>query len=98
MKTRQPWHVLVAAALALAASAGAVDAQVAIDQLFASHYSFVDLGAVPGLPANAAGLTFVPGDPNTILIGGAANSLVSDVFSIHVTRDASNHVTGFDGM
>jgi hypothetical protein len=64
---------------------------------FTTDYSVVDLGAVPGLPAPAGGLTFLPGDPDTILIGGAANTFSGDVFSIGVTRDAGQHVTGFTG-
>src|SRR5262249_36590795 len=52
---------------------------------------------VAGLPGHAGGLTFVPGDPSTLLIGGNADSPVAGVYSFKVTRDASKHVTGFTG-
>lgn len=65
---------------------------------FDVDFSFVDLGAVPGLPPPAGGLTFVPGNPGVLLIGGAANTFSGKIYSIGVVRDASQHVTGFSGM
>src|SRR5512143_674140 len=41
---------------------------------FDTDYSIVDLGGVPSLPTPFGGLTFKAGDPNTILIGGAARA------------------------
>lgn len=64
---------------------------------FADSYSFTSLGSVPGLPTNYGGLTFLLGDPNTVLIGGAANQASARVFKIQVVRDANNHVTSFSG-
>ena len=76
--------------------AGTAIAQT-IAPTFDPDYDFVVLGAVPSLPTNAGGLTFAPSDPNTILIGGAANGFTADVFSIAVTRGAGGHITAFSG-
>ena len=70
---------------------------ITIDPFYAGSYSFTDLGSVPGLPAPYGGLTLLAGDTNTLLIGGSANTASGDLYSIGVTRDASNHITGFTG-
>src|SRR5688572_3365655 len=83
-------------ALTLALWAPFATAQT-IQPPFDEDYSYIDLGAVPELPPPAGGLTFMPGDPDTILIGGAANTLSGEIFSIGVTRDVDGHINGFDG-
>src|SRR5262245_944095 len=83
-------------ALLVAAFATTAGAQV-IQPPFDADYSFVDFGAVPSLPPNAGGLTFVPGDPNTLLIGGSANNSAGVIHSIGVTRGVGGHITGFSG-
>jgi len=65
---------------------------------FDMSYTIVDLGSVPGLPPLYGGLTFKFDDPNVILIGGNANGALGSLYSIGVTRDAMNHITGFTGM
>lgn len=62
---------------------------------FAANYSVNSLGAVAGLPTNYGGLAFI--DSDTLLIGGAANGASGSLYTIDVTRDAQNHVTGFAG-
>jgi PEP-CTERM motif len=62
---------------------------------FSADYSFVNLGSVAGLPSNYGGLAFL--DSDTILIGGQANTASGSLYTIDVTRDASNHITGFVG-
>jgi hypothetical protein len=42
-------------------------------------------------------LTFLLGDPNTLLIGGSANNTTGKLYAIQVMRDAGNHITGFTG-
>lgn len=64
---------------------------------FDSDYSVSLLGTVPGVPTNYGGLTFAKDDPNTILIGGAANQAVGNVYSIGVVRSPSGRIVGFDG-
>lgn len=72
-------------------------AQITIDPAYAGQYSFVDLGEVPNLPSPYGGLTFKAGDPDTILIGGGANSAEGLLYSIRVRRDATRHIVGFSG-
>ncbi len=62
---------------------------------FSSFYSLTDLGVVPELPITYAGMTFKAGDPNTLLIGGAANTFNAGIYAVTVTRGDNNHITGF---
>jgi len=87
--------VALFAAFATLVSAPAV-AQV-LQPPFDTDYAIVNLGSVPSLPTPYGGLTFKAGDPNTILIGGAANTFSGKIYSIGVTRDAGQHVTGLTG-
>lgn len=64
---------------------------------FNVDYTATSLGSIAGLPTNYGGLTFKLGDPNTILIGGAANTASGLLYEVAVTRDANNHITGFSG-
>lgn len=83
-------------AFALLAVPGIAGAQT-IQPPYNSVYTLTDLGSVPGVPTRYGGLTFLPSDPNTIIIGGAANGASGQLFSIGVTRGAGNHITGFGG-
>lgn len=89
------YTVFVGAAVS-ALSAAATSAQT-IAPAFASNYSFTDLGSVPGLPSAYGGLTTMFGDPNTLLIGGQANSADGRFHTIGVVRDMDGHITGFSG-
>ncbi len=60
-------------------------------------YTITDLGSVPGVPTNYGGLTFKTGDPDTILIGGAANNAAGNLYAIAITRDSGHHISGFSG-
>lgn len=64
---------------------------------FATDYSAISLGSVPGLPTQYGGLTFKLGDPNTILIGGNANVASGLLYEIGVVRGVDNRITGFAG-
>ncbi len=64
---------------------------------FAGSYSAISLGSASGVPGSYGGLTFLAGDPNTLLLGGSANSPSGAVYRIGLTRDAMNRVTGFSG-
>lgn len=68
-----------------------------IEPPFCGVYSATDLGAVPGLPPSYGGLTFLTGDPDTLLIGGNANTAPGELYSITVVRDSDDHVIGFSG-
>ncbi len=65
---------------------------------FVTAYNFVDLGSVPGLPPLYGGLTFQLGNPNTLLIGGNANTASGRLYEIGVVRDVDNRITGFTGI
>jgi len=87
---------MIAAFMILVLAANSAPAQV-IAPAFAGNYSFIDLGSATGVPTNYGGLTLKAGDPNTLLIGGAANSSIGSIYQISVTRGAGNHITGFSG-
>lgn len=65
---------------------------------FSNSYSVSNLGSVPGLPKPYAGLTFKADDPNTLLIASTTDSTDGNIFSIGVTRDDDNHITGFTDL
>src|SRR5438045_3798297 len=64
---------------------------------FSDDYTCTSLGAVPGLSNPYGGLTFKYDDPNTLLIGGAANGSAGRIYQVGVIRDANMHITGFSG-
>lgn len=68
-----------------------------IEAPFASHYNFIDLGEPPGGIGNLGGITFQPGEPDTLLIGGRATSLLAAIHALGVVRDADGHITAFSG-
>src|SRR6185436_11670905 len=84
------------ASIAIALAPAALRAQT-FGPNFAADYSFVDLGTPSGVPARLGGVTFKPNDPNTLWIGGAANSPIGAIYEIGVTRNAQGHITGFNG-
>ncbi len=85
--------------LLLPASAGAI----ALGPDFADDYSFINLGTPPNLvtggpfPTNLGGVNLNPNNSNALLLGGAANQAAGAIYSVGVTRDAGNHITGFSG-
>ena len=64
---------------------------------YSTKYSIFDLGTVSGLPTPYGGLTLRAGTSSTLLIGGSANTGAGGIYSIGLTRDASNHINGFTG-
>lgn len=64
---------------------------------FADDYTLRDLGTPPGIPSPLGGVTFLAGDPNTLLVGGAANTASGGIYAIGVVRDTEGHIIGFDG-
>jgi hypothetical protein len=85
--------LLVAACLAATGGASAQAQVLGTD--FAAAYTVTDLGSVAGLPALYGGLTFA--DNNTLLIGGNANTEPGRIYSVGVSRDSANRITGFSG-
>ena len=84
------------AALFLALAAFSARAQV-IQPPYDTVYTLTDLGTIPNLPTPYGGLDFLSGNPNAIVIGGAANSASGQIFRVNVVRDAQNHIVGFSG-
>ena len=74
------------------------DPRVYLTGSFAFDYSCVDLGTVPGVPFGWGGLTLKYDDPNTLLMGGNANTANGRIYQTGVTRDANHHITGFTGL
>src|SRR5439155_24850494 len=70
--------------------------RVTLTSPFASDYTCTNLGSLP-VPFPWGALTLKYDDPNTLLIGGNANSPMAASIQIAVTRDANNHITGFSG-
>jgi hypothetical protein len=87
----------VAAAFGMAAlcAAGASQAQT-VDPFYASSYTASNLGGIAGVPTSYGGLTFL--DASTILIGGSANQPGGHIYSVPITRNATNHINGFGAV
>ncbi len=62
---------------------------------YQNDYLFFDLGPTPGVQTPFGGMTFLAGDPDTLLIAGGANASLSAIDSLGVVRDAEGHITGF---
>ena len=73
------------------------DTRVFIPPPFAASYSCVRLGTVPAVPVGWGAMTLKYDDPNTLLMGGHANTANGRIYQIGVTRDADRHITGFTG-
>lgn len=99
MRKRQNISGLAGATAVLLATLGTSDnaAALAFGTDFVAYYTDHDLGSVPGLPAPYGGLTFKPGDLNSLWIGGTANNAAGLIYEIGLTRDGANHITGFTG-
>ena len=82
------------ASISLSVIMGSLSAQT-IQAPFNGVYSFTSLGTVTGVPTPYGGVTFMPGDPNTMLLGGSANNSAGAIYSVPVTRDPTGRMTGF---
>lgn len=61
-------------------------------------YTITDLGSINLVPTNYGGLTIRSSEPNTLYIGGAANSSSGAIYKVQLTREtAGHHITGFAG-
>lgn len=90
MKTTLRSAMALAAGLCASCASGQT-----IDVYYNCAYTFADLGTPPGVPASLGGLVFKNGDPDTLIIGGTANSSGGALYEVPVMRDADNHVVGF---
>ncbi len=89
------------AACGFAAVAAAVIASAACGQTIDPHYqgcyTIRDLGTPPGVPGSLGGINFLPGNPNVMLIGGAANGGFGALYTVGIVRGVGNVITGFTG-
>src|SRR4051794_8458979 len=65
---------------------------------FDTSYTLTHLGQAPGVPSQYGGITFKSDDPNTLLLGGQANTPAGAIYSLKVNRDTNNHIIGFTGV
>lgn len=89
--------LVLAAAVALGLLPGPASAQT-VGADFLADYTATDLGSITGLPRNYGGMVFKAGDPNTLLVGGAANQTGGLYYEVPVVRDAMGHITGFGAI
>jgi len=72
--------------------------QTLMQEFIDAGYSLTDLGSINLLPAQYGGLTIRPEDPNTLYIGGDANSGGGVLYTVPLVRDPeSHHITAFGG-
>lgn len=73
-------------------------AQSLTPEFVTAGYTLTDLGSIEQLPSQYGGLTIRPEQPNTLYIGGNANTSSGGLYTVALTRDAeTNHITGFGG-
>ncbi len=83
----------IAACLA-AALVSSASAQT-LGPAFTGLYTITDLGSIEAVPANYGGMTFLRGDTDTLLIGGAANGGGGRIYQVPLVRDPDGHITSF---
>lgn len=62
---------------------------------FADKYALTSLGSIGNIPTNYGCIIFKDGDPNTLLVGGSANTAAGALYATQVIRDANQHIVGF---
>jgi hypothetical protein len=80
----------------LVLSVSSIGAQ-AVAPPYNSVYTLTDLGPPAGVPPRLGGVSFVPGDPQSLLVGGDANTAAGMLYKLTLVRDAQNHIIGFSG-
>lgn len=88
------------AALAVAALAAIAPASAQAQTLaapFDADYTLASMGTPAGVPSPLGGLTVKAGDPDTLIIGGSANTVDGALYEIGLVRDGDGHITGFSG-
>jgi hypothetical protein len=82
---------------ALALGASVARGQIEFGPDFEGPYSAVTLGQPEGVPTNFGGLTFLPSNPNVLLLGGGANTASGAIYAVNLVRNLAGRVTGFSG-
>ena len=68
---------------------------LAIGADFVGDYTATDLGSIAGLPSAYGGMVFKAGDPDTVLIGGAANTAAGLYYEVPLIRDIDDNIIAF---
>ncbi len=90
------WKSTPFVVLALSLAGSVCNAQT-VDPLFQECYSIRSLGTPTDIPGPLGGINFLPGNPNVLLVGGAANGPSGALYTLGVVRNANNIITGFSG-
>jgi uncharacterized repeat protein (TIGR01451 family) len=70
---------------------------ITVSDDFDEFYAAFEIGTPDGVPNNFGGLTLKFDDPNTLLIGGEANSSTGALYAVPLLRGAGGHIVGFAG-
>lgn len=87
--------VIVASVVGVVACGASVCSAQTLSAGFADKYSLTNLGSITNIPTNYGCIIFKDGDPNTLLVGGAANNAAGALYATQVIRDADQHIVGF---
>lgn len=68
-----------------------------IDPHYQGCYTIRDLGVPPNVPGSLGGINFMPGNPNVMIIGGAANGGFGALYTVGIVRGIGNIIVGFTG-
>lgn len=72
--------------------------QTLTEEFVDNGYSLSNLGSAPDVPGSFGGLTIRPEEPNTLYLGGAANSAGAALYAVDLVRDPeTGTITGFSG-
>jgi Putative Ig domain len=69
---------------------------VELGDRFKTDYTSYNLGLPNGLPEPIGPMVFLPGDPDTVLIGGGIASCGGAIYKVKVLRGEGGHIIGFD--
>src|SRR5271157_323895 len=86
--------VLLGALVVLTGRPSSAPAQT-VAPAYAADYTVTNLGSVLGIPGYYGGSTFVPGNPNEMLVGGDAATASGAIYEVPVIRGAGQQITGF---
>lgn len=82
-------------ALVFGMSVSVASAQT-LDPFYAPFYTVINQGTPPGVPGSLGGLTISADDSGVLLIGGNANTLSANVYSVRFTRDSNQRMRAFE--
>jgi hypothetical protein len=70
---------------------------VAMGAAYEAHYSWHDMGPVPGVPGRLGGCVLEAGNDDALLIAGDSEASTGAIYRIGIVRDACKHIVGFSG-